>query len=84
MTPYEIFVEAVKEDPGKSFRDVWSDFAVWESARGYTDDPSAASKDALAWVRQLDEIAEQLDEFDGAGKESCNRRWRPRLLLSPD
>lgn len=71
MTPYEVLVEAVKEDPRKSFRDVWSDFAIWESARGYRDDPSAPSKDALQWVRQLDELVAGLDEFDGPGKESC-------------
>lgn len=71
MTPYEIFVEAVKAHPDKSFRDVWMDFAIWESSRGYADDPSASSKRALAWVRELDEILVQLDEFDGAAKESC-------------
>jgi hypothetical protein len=47
------------------------DFAIWESSRGYADDPSASSKRALAWVRELDEIVVQLDEFDGASKESC-------------
>lgn len=72
MTPYEIFVEAVREDPGKSFRDVWSDFAIWESSRGYLDDPSAPSKEALNWVLQLDELAAGLDEFEGAAKEQCN------------
>jgi hypothetical protein len=71
MTPYEIFVDAVKEDPNKTFRDAWSDFAVWESARGYRDDPSAPSKEALEWIRQLDEVASGLDEFDGVAKENC-------------
>ena len=71
MTPYEIFVEAVKENPDKSFRDVWIDFAIWESCRGYADDPSASSKSALVWVRELDEVVAQLDEFEGAAKESC-------------
>ena len=71
MTPYEVFVEAIKEDPHKSFRDVWSDFAIWEYSRGYADDHSASSKDALQWVRALDEIVARLDDFDSAGKESC-------------
>ena len=56
MTPYEVFVEAVRENAHKSFRDVWSDFAIWERSRGYADDPSASSKDALEWVRELDEV----------------------------
>ena len=72
MTPYEIFVEAVKEDPTKTFRDAWSDFAVWEIARGYSDDPSATSKDALEWIRALDELAERLEEFEGAALEGCH------------
>lgn len=71
MTPYEIFVEAVKENPHNSFRAVWQDFAIWESCRGHADDPSATSKHALAWVRQLDEVVTQLDEFEGAAKENC-------------
>jgi hypothetical protein len=62
MTPYEIFVEAVKESPSKSFRDAWRDFAIWESSRGYADDPSASSKDALAWVRGLDDVVVQLNK----------------------
>jgi hypothetical protein len=71
MTPYEILVEAVKENPRKSFRDAWRDFAIWERSRGYADDPSASSKDALAWVRELDDLVVRLDEFDGAAKEHC-------------
>ena len=71
MTPYEIFVEAVKEHPDKGFRDVWSDFAIWERARGYADDPSASSKEALEWVRGLDEVVAGLDDFEGPGKEAC-------------
>ncbi|MBI2480506.1 MAG: hypothetical protein HYV60_18325 [Planctomycetia bacterium] len=71
MTPYEILVEAAKENPDKSFRDLWRDFRIWESSRGYADDPSASSKHALDWVRELDEVVGQLDEFEGAAKETC-------------
>ena len=71
MTPYEVLVEAVKEGPNKTFRDAWSDFAVWECARGYSDDPSARSKDALEWIRQLDGLASRLEDFDGSAKENC-------------
>lgn len=72
MTPYEILVEAAKKNPGKSFRDLWRDFRIWESTRGYVDDPSASSKQTLEWVRELDEVVAQLDEFEGAAKESCS------------
>jgi hypothetical protein len=71
MTPYQVFVEAVKDNPGKSLRDVWRDFAIWESARGFGDDPSASSRDALAWVRSMDELAGQLDDYEGAAREDC-------------
>ena len=71
MSPYEIFVEAAKENPDKSFRDLWRDFRIWESSRGYVDDPSASSKNAIAWVRELDEVVAQLDEFEGVAKENC-------------
>ncbi|MCA9123775.1 MAG: hypothetical protein H6822_00575 [Planctomycetaceae bacterium] len=71
MTPYEILVEAVKEHPDRSFRDLWRDFRIWESTRGYFDDPSASSKQTLEWVRKLDELVGQLDEFEGAAKENC-------------
>ena len=53
---------------------MWSDFAIWESSRGYADDPSASSRDALVWVRELDELVAQLDDFDGAAKEELLER----------
>jgi hypothetical protein len=71
VTPYEIFVEAVKENPNRGFREAWIDFAIWERTRGYADDPSSSSKDALAWVRALDDLVLQLDQFDGIAKENC-------------
>jgi hypothetical protein len=71
MTPYQVFFEATKDNPEKSFREVWSDFAIWESARHFSDDPSALSKEAVAWVRELDELAIQLDDYEGAAKENC-------------
>ncbi len=70
MTPYQVFFEAVKDDPEKTFRDVWRDFAIWEGARGFGDDPIAPSRDALAWVRSLDELARQLDDYEGDAKEN--------------
>jgi hypothetical protein len=71
MTPYQVFFEAVKDDPEKTFRDVWRDFAIWEGARGFGDDPSAQSREALAWVRSMDELARQLDDYEGDAKENC-------------
>ncbi len=71
MNLYEIFAEAAKADPSKSFRDVWFDFVAWERLRGYRDDPSAISKEVLEWVQGLDELIVRLDEFHGPGKESC-------------
>jgi hypothetical protein len=71
MTPYDVLSEAVSKNRNKSFRDLWCDFAIWESARGYSDDPSGPSKDALNWVRSLEELAVQIDDFEGDSKEDC-------------
>jgi hypothetical protein len=71
MTPYQVFIEAVKDNPGKSFRDVWIDFAIWESARGFGDDPGAPSREAIAWVRSMDELAGQLGDYEGIAREKC-------------
>ena len=71
MTPYDVFSEAIQQDPRKTFRDVWCDFAIWESLRGYSDDPSAVSIDALTWVRTLNELAAQLEDFQGTSKKDC-------------
>ena len=80
MDPYDVFAEAAKADPSKSFRDVWFDFVGWERLRGYRDDPSAISKEGLEWVQGLDELIVRLDDFHGAGKESCKHALDAALV----
>ena len=72
MLPYHTFAEIVKEHPSQSFRDVWFEFEVWEQSRGYRDDPSAASKEALEWVRSLYELDVALDDFQEPGVTECH------------
>ncbi len=71
MNPYSVFAEVVKSDPKISFRDVWFDFEAWERARGFRDDPSAPSKEALDWIRSLYDLTVTLEAFEGPGKDSC-------------
>ena len=65
MTPYHILSDAAKNRSDRSFLEVWYDFACWEKARGYRDDPNRASKEDLDWIQSLYELAVQLEERSG-------------------
>jgi len=57
MTPYHVLAEAAKNNTNRSFLDAWNDFACWEKARGFRDDPNAASKEDIEWILTLYELA---------------------------
>ena len=72
MSPYEIFAELVRNEPGTTFRDQWQEFANWESLRFFHEDPSRSSKDAIQWVVQMNELAAQIEnDYSGLGKARC-------------
>jgi hypothetical protein len=72
MTPYHLLAEAAKTMPSRSFLDAWNDFACWEKARGYRDDPNAASKEDLEWIQTLNSLAYQLEERLGDSTDCRN------------
>lgn len=72
MTPYHILAEAAKSNPNRSFLDAWNDFACWEKARGYRDDPNAASKDDIEWILTLNELSTSLEARLGDATDCRN------------
>lgn len=72
MTPYHLLAEAAKRNENRSFLDAWHDFACWEKARGYRDDPNAASKDDIDWVQTLHELATRLEDRQGNSDDCRN------------
>ena len=62
MTPYHLLAAAAKEHPEQSFLEAWHDFACWERARGFRDDPNAASKEDIEWIQTLIDLATVLEE----------------------
>jgi hypothetical protein len=73
MTPHEAFQRIIAQQPQRSFRDCWVDFAFWEEGRGYSDDPSAPSKTTIEWILHLDELAIGLNDFGGPTRGQCQQ-----------
>ena len=65
MSPYHILADAAKQHCDKSFLEVWNDFACWEHARAFRDDPNAASKEDIEWIQTLYDLAVRLEERPG-------------------
>lgn len=72
MTPYHVLAEAAKEHPEQSFLEVWNDFACWERARDFRDDPNAISKEDIDWVQTLYELSVRLRERAGDTQDCRN------------
>lgn len=72
MTPYSILADAAKNHPSKSFLGVWNDFACWERARTFADDPNAASKRDIEWICQLYDLAMLLEDMPGDVQDCRN------------
>ena len=72
MSPYEVFAAAAKGPPERSLLEVWIDFACWESARAFGDDPNPLSRAAIDWIRRLDELQCELKDFgDTEAVQAC-------------
>ena len=73
MRPYHVFADAVKANPELTFAEAWFDFEAWERARGFYDDPSAASKATLDWVSDLYGLLMALDDYEGPDVARCQQ-----------
>ena len=71
QTPYELFQQAIEAGIGPTMYDCWIDFAHWEKARQYFDDPSHPAKAAIAWISEMEDLRAELDEFEGAATDQC-------------
>ena len=72
MTPYHILADAAKNNSSHSFLEAWNDFACWEKARDYRDDPNAASKEDIDWIQTLYDLACRLEDRLGDSTDCRN------------
>ena len=70
-TPYDLFQSAIAAGVKPTIHDCWSDFARWEMARDFADDPSHPAKAAIAWIDTMELLRADLDEFAGLAKNEC-------------
>jgi len=69
--PFPVFQAAIAEGIHESIGECWKDFAHWEHARQFADDPSHPAKAAIEWILAWEELCVGLDEFAGAAKQEC-------------
>ena len=70
-TPYDLFAAAIAAGIQPTVHDCWIDFAYWERARYFADDPSHPAKAAIDWVYSMEGMRGALNEFQGAAKSEC-------------
>ena len=70
-TPHEIFQQAVTAGIRPTIRECWSDFAHWEIARRYADDPSRPAKAAIEWIDLMESLRADLAQFRGDTRSDC-------------
>jgi hypothetical protein len=70
-TPYDVIQAAIAAGIKPTVQDSWPNFAYWETARNFADDPSHPAKAAIEWVFAMDNLRGALDEFTGEAKAEC-------------
>jgi len=70
-TPYEIFEKAIRAGIKPTIEECWPNFACWESARNFGDDPSHLAKAAIEWIYTMENLRADLDQFEGEAKVEC-------------
>lgn len=70
-TPYDVFQAAIAAGIKPTVTDCWPNFAYWEMARNFADDPSHPAKAAIEWVYAMEDLRAALDEFEGETKKEC-------------
>ena len=70
-TPYDVFQRAIAAGIQPTIHDCWSDFAHWEIARQFADDPSHPAKAAIEWIDTMESLRLSLTDFSGASQADC-------------
>ena len=70
-TAFDEFQSAIAAGLKESILDCWLDFAHWERARNYWDDPSHPAKAAIEWIINMESARGELDEFQGDAMDEC-------------
>jgi hypothetical protein len=70
-TVYDVFYRLVRGGHADSVRDCWLEFARHEKAGNYSATRSEASRQALHWVSQLEELRSWIPQFGGVAEEEC-------------
>ena len=70
-TAYDVFQTAIAAGIKQTVQDCWPNFAYWESARNFADDPSHPAKAAIEWVYAMEDLRAALEEFEGGTKAEC-------------
>jgi hypothetical protein len=71
LAPHQYFQQAIADGIHASIGECWRDFAHWEHARQFADDPSHPAKAAIEWILAWEELLSGLDEFSGGAKRDC-------------
>jgi hypothetical protein len=69
--PKQVFQKVIADGIHGSIIDCWRDFAHWEHARRFADDPSQPAKAAIEWVLAWEELQSSLGEFTGPADQEC-------------
>lgn len=70
-SPHDVFQKAIAGGVRPTIHDCWADFACWEIARRYADDPSHPARAAIQWIYSMEDLRSGLGEFEGEAKAVC-------------
>ena len=70
-SPYDVFQQAIAAGVRPTIQECWADFARWEVARHFADDPSHPAKAAIEWIYAIEDLRGGLDEFTGQTMSEC-------------
>ena len=70
-TPLDVLESAVAAGIAPTVQACWSNFAFWEVARNFADDPSHPAKAAIHWIYAMEDLRVALEEFSGKAKREC-------------
>lgn len=79
-TAFVLLQAAIAKGIQPSISECWSDFAHWEVARNYADDPSHPAKAAIEWIDLVEELRLGLEDFEGTALDDCHAALDQALI----